>query len=77
MDDDDRQARNRLLVYTLLRGGGVVIFLFGMAIIYTNLVQPGGSPRLGAIVAILGVVDAMVMPLLIKRSWDKRDEGQE
>ena len=77
MDDDDRQARNRLLVYTLLRGGGVVIFLFGMAIMYTNLLRPGGWPQVGAIIAIVGVVDAMVMPLLIKRSWDKRDEGQE
>jgi hypothetical protein len=75
MDDD--QARRRLLAYTLLRGGGVVIFLLGVAIIYTNIVRPGGWPQLGAIVAILGVVDAMVMPLLIKRSWDKRDEGQE
>ena len=74
---DDQQARNRLLVYTLLRGGGVVIFLLGVAIIYTNLLRPGGWPQVGAIVAIVGVVDAMVMPLLIKRSWDKRDEGQE
>jgi hypothetical protein len=75
--DDDQRARNRLLIYTLLRGGGIVIFLFGVAIIYTNVVRPGGWPQLGAIVAILGVIDAMVMPLLIKRSWDKRDEGQE
>lgn len=71
MDDDT--ARRRLLLYTLVRFGGLLIFFLGIAIIYTNLVRPGGWPQLGAIVAIMGVIDAMFAPLLLKRAWDEQD----
>ena len=71
MDDDT--ARRRLLLYTLVRLGGLAIFFLGLAIMYTSLVRPGGWPRIGAIVAIMGVIDAMFAPLLLKRAWDDQD----
>ena len=71
MDDDE--ARHRLLLYSLVRIAGVAIFFLGIAIIYTNLVRPGGWPQLGAVVAILGVVDSLFAPRLLKRSWDRQD----
>ena len=71
MDDD--VARRRLWLYTLARFGGLAIFLFGIAIIYTNVLRPGGWPQIGAIVAIMGVIDAMFAPLLLKRAWDEQD----
>jgi len=71
--DDDTKARNRLLLATLVRLGGLAIFFLGIAIIYTNLVRPGGWPQVGAIVAIMGVIDAMVAPRLLKRAWDEQD----
>jgi membrane protein implicated in regulation of membrane protease activity len=71
--DDDTKARNRLLLATLVRLGGLAIFFLGIAIIYTNLVHPGGWPQVGAIVAIMGVIDAMVAPRLLKRAWDEQD----
>jgi membrane protein implicated in regulation of membrane protease activity len=70
---DDEAARKRLLIYTVLRLGGLAIFFVGIAIIYTNLVRPGGWPQLGAIVAIVGVIDAVLAPHLLKRSWDRQD----
>ena len=73
---DEQVAKQRLLVYSLVRFGGLVIFFLGVAIIYTNLARPGGWPQLGAIVAILGVIDAFVAPRLLKRAWDRQDEGQ-
>ena len=76
MDNED-QARNRLLAYSGLRFGGLAIFFLGIAIIYTNLVRPGGWPQLGAIVAILGVIDSIFAPRLLKKAWDKQDEQQE
>ena len=77
MTADDDLARKRLLAYTLLRMGGLAIFFVGIAIIYTNLVRPGGWPQLGAIVAIVGVIDALVAPHLLKKAWDKKDpQGQ-
>ena len=71
MDEDT--ARRRLLLYTLVRFGGLLIFFLGLAIIYTNLLHPGGWPQVGAVVAIMGVIDAMFAPLLLKRAWDERD----
>ena len=71
MDEDT--ARRRLLLYTLVRFGGLLIFFLGLAIIYTNLLRPGGWPQVGAVVAIMGVIDAMFAPLLLKRAWDEQD----
>jgi len=71
MDEDT--ARRRLLIYTLVRFGGLLIFFLGLAIVYTDLLRPGGWPQVGAIVAMMGVIDAMFAPLLLKRAWDERD----
>jgi len=75
--DDDARARNRLLAYTAVRFGGLLIFFLGLAIMYSDLVRPGGWPQVGAIVAIMGVIDAMFAPLLLKRAWDERDRSGE
>jgi membrane protein implicated in regulation of membrane protease activity len=71
--DEDEVWRKRLLIYTLIRLGGLAIFFLGIAIFYTNLVRPGGWPQLGAVVAILGVIDAFFAPRLLKRAWDRED----
>src|SRR4249919_1154109 len=71
--DDDTKARNRLLAYTAVRAAGLAIFLLGIAIIYTDLLRPGGWPQIGAIVAIMGVIDAFFAPRLLKRAWDEQD----
>jgi membrane protein implicated in regulation of membrane protease activity len=73
---DDKTAHQRLLIYSLVRFGGLLIFFLGVAIIYTNLVRPGGSPQLGAIIAILGVVDAMLAPRVLKQAWDRQDDAK-
>jgi hypothetical protein len=73
MSMDDDTARQRLLLYTLVRFAGLLIFFVGMAIIYTNVARQGGWPQLGAILAILGVLEAVLAPRLLKRSWDRRD----
>jgi hypothetical protein len=70
---DEHVAKRRLLLYSLVRLGGVAIFLLGMAIIYTDLARKGGWPQLGAIVAILGVLDSFFAPRLLKKSWDEQD----
>ena len=76
MNDDD-VFRKRLLVYTVVRMGGVAIFLLGVAIIYTNLVRRGGWPQLGGVVAILGVLDAFFAPRLVKKAWDREDRQDQ
>jgi len=71
--DDEALWRGRLLIYSLVRFGGVAIFFLGLVIMYTKLVRSGGWPQLGAIVAILGAIDALFAPRLMKREWDRRD----
>jgi hypothetical protein len=74
--DDDTQARNRLLAYTAVRLGGLAIFFVGIAVMYTNLVRPGGWPQVGAIIVILGVIDAVLAPRVLKKGWDRQDEQE-
>jgi len=74
--DEDRKARNRLLAYTAVRAGGLAIFFLGIAIIYTGLLRSGGWPQIGAVVAIMGVIDALFAPRLLKRAWDEQDRQE-
>ena len=76
MDDGDIW-RKRLLIYSLVRATGVVIFFLGLAIIYTNLVRVGGWPQLGAVVAILGAIDALLAPRLVRKAWDREDRDKQ
>lgn len=74
---DDKTARNRLLAATAVRLGGLAIFFFGVATIYTDVLREGGWPQVGAIIAIMGVIDAMFAPRILKKAWDEQDrEGQ-
>jgi hypothetical protein len=73
--DDDMRARSRLLTYTAVRFGGLAIFFLGIAIIYTDLLRKGGWPQVGAIVAIMGVIDALLAPRLLKKAWDQQDSA--
>jgi membrane protein implicated in regulation of membrane protease activity len=74
--DNDTKARNRLLAYTAVRLGGLAIFFVGVAIMYTNWLRPGGWPQVGAIIAILGVLDSVLAPRLLKKAWDRQDEQE-
>ena len=70
---DDRRWKQRFALFAAARLGGLGLFLLGVAIAYSNLVRPGGWPQVGAVVAILGVLDAFFAPRLLKRRWDKEE----
>jgi hypothetical protein len=40
---------------------------------YTNVLHTGGWPQLGAIIAIMGAIDALFAPRLLKKAWDEQD----
>lgn len=73
--DDERKWRNRLLAYTAARAFGIAVMLLGIAIIYTDLLREGGWPQVGAIVAIMGVIDALFAPRMLKKYWDEQDRA--
>ena len=72
MSDDDT-AKRRLLIYTGVRLSGVALCLLGVAIMYSNLLRPGGWPQLGAVIVILGVLHALLSPHLLKKKWDRAE----
>jgi hypothetical protein len=70
---DDSKWRRRLLAYSAVRAGGLAIFFLGVAIIYTNLLREGGWPQVGAIIAIMGGIDALFAPRMLRKLWDEQD----
>jgi hypothetical protein len=73
MSENDALWRRRLLLYSLVRFGGLAIFFLGIAIMYSNMLRTGGWPQLGAIIAIMGVIDALFAPRLLKKAWNEQD----
>ena len=74
---DEDAWRRRFMLYSVMRIGGLALFFLGIAIAYSNLIREGGWPQLGAVVAILGVVDAIFAPRLMKREWDRQDREDQ
>ena len=70
---DEEIWRRRFLVFMLVRLFGLVTFLAGIAIAYSDLVREGGWPALGAVFAIVGAIDAVLAPKLLKKLWDQED----
>ena len=70
--EGDALWKKRFHMFALLRLAGVALFLLGIAIAYSDLVRPGGWPVLGAIIGIIGALDAIIAPRLLKRSWDRK-----
>ena len=72
MNDDELLWKRRFYLFALVRLAGLAIFLLGMAVMLTDLVRPGGWPLLGGILVAIGVINAVVAPRILKRSWDKK-----
>lgn len=70
--DNEQMWKRRFHQFALLRLSGVVLFLLGIAIAYSDLLRPGGWPVAGAIVGIAGAVGAVIAPRILKRSWTRR-----
>ena len=73
MTDEDLWRR-RFQTFMLVRLAGVATFLLGVAIMYTDLIREGGWPALGAIIVLMGAIDAVFAPKLLKRLWRQQDE---
>lgn len=72
MADEDKWRR-RFHLFMAARLFGLATFLVGIAIMFTNLLRPGGWPVVGAIIIVLGLLDAVIAPKLLKKQWDAED----
>ena len=68
---DDKLWKQRFHLFALLRLAGVAMFLLGIAIMATDLVRDGGWPLPGGILTVVGAIEAILAPRILKRSWDK------
>lgn len=71
MIDDQEIWKKRFRLFAIIRLAGVALFLFGVAVAFSNLLKPGGWPLLGGLLAITGAIEAVIAPRILKRSWDK------
>ena len=69
--DDEALWKRRFAIFMLIRLAGLAMFMLGVAIAYTDLVRDGGWPVAGAIIAIMGAIDAVFAPRLLKKQWDR------
>ncbi len=70
---DDALWKRRFHLFALVRLAGLALFFLGAAIAFSDLLREGGWPVLGGIVAVLGAIDAVVAPRLLKRAWERED----
>lgn len=71
---DDEVWKRRFQLFAAIRLFGLVVFLLGVAIAFTDLVRPGGWRLVGGILAIIGVIDAMVAPKILRKGWERLDK---
>ena len=71
--NDEELWRKRFHLFAAVRLFGVLTFLLGVATAFTDLVRTGGWPLLGGILAIIGAIDAVVAPRVLKKSWERID----
>jgi len=70
----DEEAKRQFIIFAILRIGGVMLFLLGVAIAFTDLLRPGGWRLLGGILVIVGTIEAVISPRLVKRSMARSSE---
>ena len=70
---DEELWRRRFQVFMLVRLFGLAVFIFGVFVNYSDLLRPGGWPALGAILAIMGALDSVFAPRLLKKIWEQQD----
>jgi membrane protein implicated in regulation of membrane protease activity len=74
--NDDKLWRARFLTFTLVRVAGLALFVAGIAIAFTDLLRPGGWPLVGGLLTIVGALDAVLAPRILRRTWERQDSGQ-
>ena len=70
--NDEELWKKRFQIFAAVRLLGVLTFMLGLVIAFSDLVRPGGWKLVGGIIVIIGVIDAVFAPRLLKRSWERR-----
>jgi hypothetical protein len=68
-EDDETVWRNRFIAINLVRIGGTVVVLIGLAIWHSDLLAEGGSIVLGMPMALAGLVASFWGPKWLAARW--------
>jgi hypothetical protein len=71
---DDELWRKRFRIFLAIRLFGLATFLLGLAIAFGDLLRPGGWKLLGGILVVIGVIDAIAAPRILKKAWDRQEK---
>ncbi len=71
---DDELWKRRFRTFLAIRLVGLATFLVGIAVAFSDLLQPGGSKLIGGLLAVMGAIDAVIAPRLLKRGWERQDK---
>ena len=67
--DDETLWRNRFIAINLVRIGGTIVVLIGLAIWYSDLLVEGGSMAIGLPMALAGLVVSFWGPKWLAGRW--------
>ena len=73
---DEELWKSRFEMFVFLRLIGMATFALGVVIAYTDILRPGGWPIVGLIVAIIGAIDAVFAPRMLKKVWEQQDRDR-
>jgi len=65
--------KGRFFLFMAARLFGLLTFLAGLAVAFSDLVRPGGWRSVGTVLIILGLFDAVVAPKVLTNYWKKAD----
>jgi hypothetical protein len=71
---DDVLWKRRFRTFLAIRLVGLATFLVGIAVAFSDLLQPGGSKLIGGLLAVMGAIDAVIAPRILKRGWERQDK---
>jgi len=71
---DNEVWKRRFILFTAARVFGILTLIAGLAISFSDVLRPGGWPLVGSILIIMGVTDAIVAPMMLRKHWAERDK---
>ena len=64
---DEAADKRSFRLFALFRISGALLFIAGVAITFSDLVQLNGAPLIGIPLACLGLAEALSAPRLVRR----------
>lgn len=73
--DDEAKWKRRFGLFMAARLFGLLVFFAGFAILFTDVLREGGWPVVGAILMVMGLIDAVFAPRLLRKYWEQEDQA--